>query len=73
LRGLSITKDRIYIGGSDIDFIGDKRFSSEASIYIFTKDGNQIGQIDLPGLGNLYEIRQLSGVDYSLSNWRYYI
>lgn len=70
LRGLSMTDDRIYVGGSDIDFIGDKRYSSNATVYILNTGGNQVGQLDFPGLGNIYEIRQLNGVDYSLSNWR---
>jgi len=72
LRGLSMTDDRIYVGGSDIDFIGDKRYSSDVMVYILDIEGNQVGQLDFPGLGNIYEIRQLNGVDYSLSNWRNY-
>jgi len=70
LRGLSMTDDRIYVGGSEIDFIENKRYSSDATIYILDTGGNQVGQLDFPGLGNIYEIRQLNGVDYSLSNWR---
>ena len=70
LRGLSFTDDYIFVGGSDIDFVEDKRKSSDCTIYILKKNGHQIGQIDFPGLGNIYEIRQLNGVDYSLSNWR---
>ena len=73
LRGLSLTNEMIFVGGSDIDFVGDKRFSSDISIYLLNKKGNQVGQLDFPSLGNIYEIRQLNGVDYSLSNWENYI
>ena len=67
---MSMTNDRIFVGGSEIDFNNDKRYSSDATIYILERDGNQIGQIDFPGIGNIYEIRQHKDIDYSLSNWR---
>lgn len=67
LRGLSATRQCLFIGGSDICFDEDKRYSSNASIYVLDWSGNQIGQLDFPGVGNLYEIRQMDEPDLALS------
>ena len=68
LRGLSLTQEKIFVGGSDICFEEDKRFSSEATIYILNRSGVLLGKIDFPDLGNIYEIRQFSENDYALSD-----
>jgi hypothetical protein len=68
LRGLSITDDRMYVGGSDVDFENSRRSSSDAAIYVLDKDGRLQGTISIPGVGNLYEIRQLSSHDYAMSS-----
>ena len=66
LRGLSITKEHIYVGGSDICFDRNKRFSTEASIYILDRQGKEVGRLNFPKLGNLCEIRQFSSFDYAM-------
>jgi len=42
LRGLAITDKSIFIGGSDIDFVGNKRMFSNCYIFQITKDGDLI-------------------------------
>jgi hypothetical protein len=68
LRGLSITDDRMYVGGSDVDFESSRRSSSDAAIYVLDRDGRLQGTVSIPGVGNLYEIRQLSSHDYAMSS-----
>ncbi len=67
LRGLSLTQEKIFVGGSNICFEEDKRLFSEATIYVLNHSGAPVGRIDFPDLGNIYEIRQFSGTDYALS------
>lgn len=68
LRGLSITDDRMYVGGSDVDFERSRRDSSDGAIYVLDRDARLRGTISFPGNGNLYEIRQLSSHDYAMSS-----
>ncbi|MCZ2356776.1 MAG: hypothetical protein LC115_08850 [Bacteroidia bacterium] len=69
MRGLSVTDNYFYIGGSDICFDGFKRFSSNPSIYILDKQrAKPIEIYTFSGLGDMYEIRQLDDVDFSLSD-----
>lgn len=67
LRGLSVTKDKIYVGGSDICFDRDKRNSSDVAIYVLDKNGKKLAEITFPKLGNIYEIRQYELHDYAMS------
>lgn len=68
LRGLSISDERnIYVGGSDITFDREKRLSSEATIYALNRHFKLIGQLDLPGVGNIYGVRQFRGRDLGMS------
>lgn len=68
LRGLSISNEYIYVGGSDICFEQKIRYSSNPSIYILDKRTNKLlAEIMLKSIGDLYEIRQLTNIDYSLS------
>lgn len=68
LRGLSITDNKIYVGGSDICFEHRLRYSSNPSIYILKRsDYSLIHEVEFRNLGDLYEIRQLKDLDYSLS------
>ena len=67
LRGLAITESSIFVGGSDIDFIGNKRMSSNCFIYQITKGGDLIKKIKFFNLGNIKEVRVYSGKDYGLS------
>ena len=67
LRGLAIDNNYIYVGGSDIDFVGDKRMSSNYYIYILSYTGNLIQSLKFLNLGNIKEIRLLKDKDYSLS------
>lgn len=68
LRGLSVTEDHIFVGGSDISFDRDTRYSSDATIYILKRSGQLLTRYDFPEVGNLYEIRQFHGRDYALSS-----
>lgn len=68
LRGLSITEEFFFVGGSDICNDNNKRFSNNPSIYILNnKSGSHLKTINFVGLGDIYEIRQLHITDYSLS------
>lgn len=68
LRGLSLTKEEIYVGGSDICFDNFKRFSNNPCIYVLDRDsGDHLKTVNFAGLGDMYEIRQLNKIDYSLS------
>lgn len=67
LRGLAVTESSIFVGGSDIDFIGDKRMSSNCFIYHITKKGDLIKKIKFNNLGNIKEVRVYNGKDYGLS------
>ena len=67
LRGLAITESSIFVGGSDIDFIGNKRMSSNCFIYQITKDGDLVKKIKFFNLGNIKEVRVYNGKDYGLS------
>lgn len=72
LRGLSLTSENIFIGGSDICFDNFKRFSNNPSIYILdSKTGLHLKTINFLELGDIYEIRQLNKTDYSLSQNNY--
>lgn len=66
LRGLSITKKNIFVGGSDISFNEYKRFSSNSSIYILNKDGNLQTEFIFDEIGDIYEIRQLDEKELSI-------
>ena len=68
LRGLSITDDRIYVGGSDINFERKKRLSSDAAVYVLDTLGKVLATIEFASIGDIREIRQFSSVDYSLSS-----
>ena len=70
LRGLSIIENGYFIGGSDIDFTGAKRSESNCRIFYVNKEGKHLGTLELPNQGNIYEIRQLSCDDYSISMYK---
>ncbi len=66
LRGLSITKNNIFVGGSDISFDDYKRFSSNSSVYILNMDGDLRTELKFSDIGNIYEIRQLEDKEFSI-------
>lgn len=66
LRGLSITEENIFVGGSDICFNDYKRFSSNSSIYVLTKDGNLKTEFIFDEIGDIYEIRQFDEKELSI-------
>lgn len=66
LRGLSISDDAIFVGGSDVTFDHYKRFSNNSEIYILNRAGKLQSKILLPELGDIYEIRQFANKDYSM-------
>lgn len=67
-RGLSINRDYIFLGGSDICFDKNERRSQNSYIYIIDHAGSLCAKVVLPGLGDLYEIRQFSEVDFANSD-----
>jgi hypothetical protein len=67
LRGLSITDDRIYVGGSEKNPDRGRRKLSDAAIYILDKTGDPLAQVQFPGVGDIYEIRQLHAFDYAMT------
>lgn len=67
LRGLSITDSHIFVGGSEIDFTGKRRSTSDSCIYILSWKGGLISQFDFPSIGGINEIRQLNNFDYAMS------
>jgi len=68
LRGLSVTDNLLFIGGSEIDFTGKKRDGSNCYVYVLNHDGELIAHHEFVGLGNLMEIRQLVHKDYGMSS-----
>jgi len=64
-RGLSITNDYIFVGGSEIAKRGD-RSKTDGMIYVLDKSWKQIASITLYGVGGVLEIRAI-GHDYGLS------
>lgn len=67
-RGLSITEEHIFVGGSHISFKEYERFSSTPSIYVIDRTSKKrLYEITFEDLGNIYEIRQISEKDFSLS------
>lgn len=71
LRGFSVTENHILVGGSDVCFDNYKRFSNNCDIYVLDrKTGLHLKTIKIPGLGDIYEIRQLFNKDESFSDSR---
>lgn len=66
LRGLSVTTQNIFVGGSDICFDTYKRFSGTGTIYNLSIDGELLGQMHFPEIGNIYEIRCFSTNDLAM-------
>jgi len=66
LRGLSITDEHIFVGGTDICPDRNKRISSESDIYILNRRGDLLTKMVFPELGGVYEIRQLTEFDYAM-------
>lgn len=71
LRGLSVTSDTMIVGGSDISFDRRARYSSDVTLYRLGSEGDLLADVHLPGLGNLYEIRQLRLDDHAMSAGRH--
>mgnify|MGYP000212246244 CR=1 FL=1 len=70
LRGLSITDKEIYVGGSDICFEQRLRYAANPTIYgLDQMDYSLINEIEVKNIGDLYEIRQLNNIDYTLSRY----
>lgn len=57
-RGLLITDNNIFLGGSDICFKNDQRFSNNPSIYLLNLEGDLLNEFEFEALGDIYEIRQ---------------
>lgn len=68
LRGLSVTDAHLLVGGSDIDFEGRSRMTSDATLYLLDRAGRLLGTMVMPGIGVLYEIRQAVVRDYARSS-----
>jgi hypothetical protein len=66
LRGLSITDEYIFVGGTDICPDRNKRISSGSEIYVLNRQGELLTKMIFPELGGVYEIRQLSEFDYAM-------
>ena len=66
LRGLSITDDSIFVGGTDLCPERSRRMSLDATIYVLDWDGKLLTRMLLPELGGVYEIRQLTEFDYAM-------
>lgn len=66
LRGLSVTEDRIYVGGSEMNPDRRRRRSSDATIFILDRAGRLLSEVEFPGVGDIYEIRQLKAFDYAM-------
>ena len=66
LRGLSVTSNKIFVGGSDICFDDYKRFSNNPSIYILNKYGILQTELIFNEIGDIYEIRQLEENELSV-------
>lgn len=67
LRGLSVTEDRIYVGGSEMNPDRRRRRSSDATIFILDRAGRLLSEVEFPGVGDIYEIRQLRAFDYAMT------
>lgn len=67
LRGLSVTNQHFFVGGSDISFDRGERYSSNATILKVTRAGQLVGRLDVPGIGDVYEIRQAIGADLAMA------
>lgn len=67
LRGLSITDDRIFVGGSEKNLDRGRRKLSDATIYILDRAGEPLSRVEFPGVGDIYEIRQLCEFDYAMT------
>ena len=65
-RGLSITKEFIAIGGSAFAKRED-RLNKDSMVWILDYNGNQKATIELNGIGQVNEIRCLTG-DLALSD-----
>lgn len=66
LRGLSITDEHVFVGGTDICPDRNKRISSESEIYVLNRRGKLLTKMVFPELGGVYEIRQLTEFDYAM-------
>lgn len=66
LRGLSITENNIFVGGSDICFDDYKRFSSNSSIYVLDNQAKLQTEFIFDNIGDIYEIRQLNEKELSI-------
>ena len=64
-RGLAITDENIFVGGSEFADREDRRFKN-GKIFILNHDFKKIGSITLNAIGSLQEIRSLK-FDYALS------
>ncbi|MGH6914781.1 MAG: hypothetical protein ACREH3_13875, partial [Geminicoccales bacterium] len=67
LRGLSITTEHIFLGGSDICFDRELRRSSTPTLYVLDRRFALLGSVEFPELGDIYEIRQFGGRDLAMS------
>ncbi|MEM0996228.1 MAG: hypothetical protein AAGN35_04075 [Bacteroidota bacterium] len=67
LRGLSLDERFIYVGGSDLSFDQYQRRSHTSSVYILRHDGKLVCRLVFPHSGDVFEIRQLTGRDWGLS------
>lgn len=67
LRGLSINPSHIFIGGSPVNMQTLTDESGSSKIYILNRDLKLVDEIELSGIGKIYEIRQSSGVDLAMS------
>ena len=59
LRGLLVTPTFVFVGGSDICFENDKRYSNTPSIYLLNNKGELLTEYTFERLGDIYEIRAL--------------
>jgi hypothetical protein len=67
LRGLSVNSSHIYLGGSPVNMQTFEEVSGNSKIYVLNREFQQVDEIEVSGIGKIYEIRQSSGFDLAMS------